>query len=396
MSTTRTILSSGKKLIPFVLAFIAGLSWGQEGWWVILFAILPPILWVTSSSRYSGSLILLLYYLTASRGLPGGSAVFFADAASPLLGSCLWLLAAIVSALPWLICWTPSKERRTFLLPLIFLISVVPPIGLVSWTSPLFASAVLYPGFGLFGIALFVLLIAGIGMRKYAVVALTLTLSIVAISIKPVQNYSNAIVGIDTQYGRLLSNAEGEDSFFTLSRLKDIRVHAKAMPPGSIGVFPETVLGSVDSVLRGSIDDISKPLATKGSGMLIGGEMPTNVSGRYFNAVFGIGTLDGLIFKQRVPVPITMWRPWSKEGAQADIFGSGIVDILKDKATILVCYEQLILWPSLISSFHKPTLLIGVANDWWARDTSIPAIQAQSLTAAGVLFGWPVISAVNK
>jgi Carbon-nitrogen hydrolase len=60
-----------------------------------------------------------------------------------------------------------------------------------------------------------------------------------------------------------------------------------------------------------------------------------------------------------------------------------------------VCYEQLLVFPLLVSMAHDPDLIVGVANDWWARDTNIPAIQGQALKAWGRLFRLPVISAVN-
>ena len=40
-------------------------------------------------------------------------------------------------------------------------------------------------------------------------------------------------------------------------------------------------------------------------------------------------------------------------------------------------------------------VLVGAANDWWARETSIPAIQGQALDAWGRLFGLPVVRATN-
>jgi hypothetical protein len=65
------------------------------------------------------------------------------------------------------------------------------------------------------------------------------------------------------------------------------------------------------------------------------------------------------------------------------------------KVAYLICYEQLLVFPVLISLAHSPDVLVGAANDWWARETSIPTIQGQALDAWGRLFGLPVVRATN-
>ena len=60
-----------------------------------------------------------------------------------------------------------------------------------------------------------------------------------------------------------------------------------------------------------------------------------------------------------------------------------------------ICYEQLLVFPILISMAHDPDLIVGAANDWWARGTSIPTIQGQALDVWGRLFSLPVVRATN-
>jgi hypothetical protein len=44
----------------------------------------------------------------------------------------------------------------------------------------------------------------------------------------------------------------------------------------------------------------------------------------------------------------------------------------------------------------RPTVLIGMANDFWARDTNFDRIQAATLQSWSRLFNTPVVSAVNR
>ena len=90
-----------------------------------------------------------------------------------------------------------------------------------------------------------------------------------------------------------------------------------------------------------------------------------------------------------------MWKPWDKESFAADPLASGVGSVAGRTVAYSVCYEQLLVYPILISMLHSPDVIVGAANNWWARKTNIPAIQAQSLDAWGRLFSRPVIRATN-
>jgi apolipoprotein N-acyltransferase len=66
------------------------------------------------------------------------------------------------------------------------------------------------------------------------------------------------------------------------------------------------------------------------------------------------------------------------------------------RVAILICYEQLLVWPFLSSAAENPTILITAANDYWAKNTPIPQIQEASAAAWARLFRLPVLSAVNQ
>jgi apolipoprotein N-acyltransferase len=62
---------------------------------------------------------------------------------------------------------------------------------------------------------------------------------------------------------------------------------------------------------------------------------------------------------------------------------------------MLICYEQILVWPVLASMSQHPTVLIGAANDHWAAGTPIPRFQHSAVRAWSRLFAIPYLSAVN-
>jgi apolipoprotein N-acyltransferase len=74
----------------------------------------------------------------------------------------------------------------------------------------------------------------------------------------------------------------------------------------------------------------------------------------------------------------------------------GIFTLNGRKGAALVCYEQVLIWPVLVSMAHKPDVIIAPANAWWSHNTSIPCIQHAVLAAWSRLFHIPVITAFNN
>ncbi len=85
------------------------------------------------------------------------------------------------------------------------------------------------------------------------------------------------------------------------------------------------------------------------------------------NALFTVGADADKRMIDRVLVPYSMWKPWEKGGADAFWFDSGVHQISGTRIATVICYEQLLVWPVLHSFAHNPEILVGAANDWWAR-----------------------------
>jgi apolipoprotein N-acyltransferase len=91
-----------------------------------------------------------------------------------------------------------------------------------------------------------------------------------------------------------------------------------------------------------------------------------------------------------------MWRPWDHVGVPIHYFGPATLAIGSRRAAPIICYEQLLVAPVLLSIREKPDVLLGIANDYWASGTYIPEIQNAAITAWSRLFWIPLVTATNK
>lgn len=108
----------------------------------------------------------------------------------------------------------------------------------------------------------------------------------------------------------------------------------------------------------------------------------------------------GVLYRERMPVPVSMWQPWRSwmgegAGAHAGFFNNPVVEVEGRPVAALICYEQLIVWPFVQSMLHGPKAIITAGNGWWTAGTNIIAIQRSSSQAWARLFGLPLVTAFN-
>jgi hypothetical protein len=101
------------------------------------------------------------------------------------------------------------------------------------------------------------------------------------------------------------------------------------------------------------------------------------------------------IFLQRVPVPVSVWKPFWRGGAPMHLGGPAVLELGGERAALLICYEQVISWTVLTAALAHPSLFVGMSNDHWATRTPIPQWQALCLRAWSRLFWVPYLLAVN-
>ncbi len=375
---------------PVIGAMACGLTWGRpNAAWLIGFSALVPIFWQQCQSRWVATAVVLAYQLAGSRGLPAGAAVFFGDQAPSWYGWFLWFGAATATTAPWMILWSPHPGRRVWLMVANLALDTVPPIGWIAWTSPLTSAGILFPGFGFMGLFSLTVTLMALCHRSapaifaaIAMMAIALMANLTSTGAAPIAGWS----GVDTDFSRLQTGSEAE----LIARVLRVVQVMAVIERDQLVVLPESVLPPIaeKSFANEMLKTASAQLKTRGGALLVGAEVERD------NVLLGLGAADAILV-QRVPVPISMWRPWTSEGFRAHPLETGIHMVLGKKVAELICYEQVLTYPVLLSMLDRPDLLIGAANDWWARGTSIPAIQSEAIDAWGRLFGVPVIRAVN-
>jgi apolipoprotein N-acyltransferase len=90
-----------------------------------------------------------------------------------------------------------------------------------------------------------------------------------------------------------------------------------------------------------------------------------------------------------------MWNPFRDDRFAMPLLATGTADVGGQRLAVLICYEQLLVWPMLRSAFERPTILIAASNEAWTAGTKVPAVQHACVRAWARLFGLPLISAIN-
>ena len=391
---------SARRQLLVVGGALCGFAWGHEGFtWLIGLAALMPLLWHWSTSRRWAGATALAYYLAGSRGLPFGAGIFFAESAPAWFSWALWLAAGAINALPWFLLWSQNPRRRAWAMPVALALTALPPLGFIGWTHPLTAAGVAFPELGFAGLALLVIGLIAVALARWpaavAVAGVAVVANVNAAQWHKPAPWATTWSAQDTHFARLQTDAM-PDLLGEGKRFMQILMIAGQVEPGRVVVMPETVLPRVrqgNEFAAMMLADVSARLKAKGSVILVGAEVAA--PGRpMHNALVALGDVGGPLV-QRVPVPIGMWLPWAAESIAADPLGAGVGQVAGRKVAYSICYEQLLVFPLLVSMAHDPDLIVGAANDWWARDTSIPTIQGQAMDAWGLLFGLPVVRATN-
>lgn len=202
-------------------------------------------------------------------------------------------------------------------------------------------------------------------------------------------------IALDTHHAKLASgSAHFTDVFIRSTGVFNWVISQKS----PYILLPETIAGTWNRASRQLWLPLGRYLEKRGQTLILGGEIYDD-SLKYDNCMIFLGEDGTPLYRQRVPVPISMWRPFGGKGtANAHWLNDGRIQ-LKDgrTAVCLLCYEQYIVWPVLLSMLHgKADMLICASNQWWSKDTCIPNIQIQSSASWASLFSLSYISATNS
>ncbi len=351
-----------------------------------------PMLWSLARTRLQATAISAAYFLAASRGLPQGVANFYSSDIWP--GLMLWLVASSAFVVVHFVLWT---DRKGWQKPLRYLaacvVMAIPPFGILGWAHPITAAGVLFPGWGWWGLAV---MAAGLGVmttgyRAAAVIVMT------GLWLWSAAGWSTPILptswtGVDLEMGASLGREAG------LQRQQDLIDVARARPPGTTIALPESALGFwTPTVARFWQKGLTGTDIT-----VIAGAALIDSRG-YDNVLVTISAKKTeILYRERMPVPGSMWLPWGgwigngdEAGARAHFFANPVVEVATAKVAPLICYEQLLVWPVLQSALHRPDVIIAVGNGWWTAGTSIIDIQRASSEAWARLLDLPLVISFN-
>lgn len=387
---------------------IAAIACGWVGWsgevLLLPLAMFFPLLWAMASSRSIAALVAASYFLAASRGLPQGVANFYSADLWP--GLLLWVVASASFVIVHAVFWTKprgenaSRRKGTdAAMALRYLIVIglmaLPPFGITGWAHPLTAAGVLFPGWGWWGlVATAILLVLMTGRRWQIAVAVLAGLHVWSAANWTPPKLTPGWMAVDLKQGGTL----GRDSSLAYQRdlIDTVRKAAEAGKTARVAVLPESALGFwTPTVARVWQEGL------RGSNLTVIAGAAVIYPRGYDNVLVAISAdAANALYRERMPVPGSMWQPWLRwagqgGGARAGFFSNAVVEIDGIRIAPLICYEQLILWPVLQSMLHAPELIVAVGNGWWTENTSIVAIQKASVSAWARLFGLPVVMAFN-
>jgi len=339
------------------------------------------------------------YYAAASWPLIPGARAFFGVQGTPLIGLLLCLAGGALLALPWGLLFTRGRASAACSVQLCILLTAMPPLGIIGWASPLLSAGVLFPGSKWFGLALITVFLIAFRFKP-ALSVVSLALCALVFHFQYTQPQVPAgWEAVNTNYG---GTGQGDPDFTaeydTAQTMQTTILESHA----TVLLFPEHLLTHWNESTDAFWGDTLTALVSQHRTVLMGAGI--NLPGpsrnpfaqkRYLNVLLARGEENTALYQERIPVPIAMWRPLSDDGVPLKLLARGTIRIHNQNAAVLICYEQILVWPFLSSALEHPTVLLTTSNDYWAKDTHIPAIQQSSAASWARLFHLPVLSASN-
>jgi apolipoprotein N-acyltransferase len=269
--------------------------------------------------------------------------------------------------LPWILFY----HRRFLPLSAIaaLLALALPPMGLVTVAHPLIATGLWFPGTRWFGLALPLILIAAHRRLETPLVFAVLILASLAVYARFARPIADPhIVVVNTQVG----NGSGSGTQAAEHTLQQIAL----AHPNALLIFPESVIPDWSAMHDARWASTFAQLNTQHTGILIGTTIPIPNTQANRNVLLSRGFTEHLSYVQRVPIPLGMWQLGeSRRGFPLSLRFPAAIRVWNRRTGVLLCYEQMTFWPAVETMARGPDMLIAPSNLYWARDTSIPAIQ---------------------
>ncbi len=389
---------SSSVTLPLVAATTGAIAWSGH-LTAIPLSLVAPLLVYGAKSRTHAYASMFCYYAAASWPLIPGARVFFGEDGTPLVGLVLCLAAAALLGLTWGLLFTRTRGKAAIAVPICILLTAIPPLGIIGWASPLLSAGVLFPGSKWLGLA-FIIVFLSLFRFKPLQSLLSLMLCTLVFHFQYTQPQPPAgWEAVNTNYG---GAGQGDPDFTTEYNTDQSIQSAIIQSHAVVLLLPEHLITHWNDSTEAFWGDTLTAVGAQHRTVLLGAGInrpatPTNpfAQNRYLNVLLARGEENLAVYEERIPIPIAMWKPLGDDGVPLKLFARGTIRIHNQNAAVLICYEQVLVWPFLSSALEHPTVLLTASNDYWAKGTRIPALQQSSAASWARLFHLPVLSATN-
>lgn len=361
-------------LLPLLALLLGEISFGRW-WWTIGFSALFPFLLFRAHTRKQAFLIAALYHMGATDSLALAAGRFYGD--QVFFGVGIWALGNIVNGALYATVWHKNPSVRLFTIPLGVIVTALPPFGVLGWANPLTSAGIIFPGSGLAGFAYLtgVYFCLAANARRFLTVFAAIAVWCIA-TFKTTSDSS--IAGISTEFDKTddagLKDYRRQTDLQQVVRRKD----------SQIVLVPE-------GVVTGGWTEVGRRLwAEESRHVLLGADLKKEPQENII-----VDTKSGDIYRQRQPIPFSMWRPFDSTGYAAHWFQNPVMNVADKKLAPLVCYEGFLVWPVVHSYVSGASYIIATGNYWWAGKDEIPIIHDSIIKSWSRLFSMPYTMAVN-
>ena len=366
-------------------ALIGGLGWSGNPALHFL-ALLYPFVYIQSRRRLD-TVSAVFYYAASTWPVIPGAQSFFATGHHLGKPMAIWIAIAALGSLPWILFY----HRRFLPLSAIAALAALalPPLSLLTVAHPLIATGLWFPGTRWFGLALPLVLIAAhrhIGTPLIVAVLILASLAVHARFSRPTTD--SHIVAVNTNF----SSERGAGAQEAEHILQQIAL----AHPNTLLIFPESAIPDWSAAHDARWASTFAQLNTQRTGVLIGTTIPISNTMANRNVMLSRGYSEHLSYVQRVPIPLGMWQIGEPQrGFPLSLRFPAAIRVWNRRAGVLLCYEQMTFWPAIETMVRGPEILVAPSNLYWARNTSIPAIQHLAAQDWADLWAIPLYEARN-
>ncbi len=394
--TTRLLSIQISPNLRTALLFAAAFVFGAAGWSgkpsLNFLALLYPFVYLQSRRRLDG-LSSTLYYAGATWSVIPGSESFFGTGGNLLLPLLIWVALLLLSVAPWI-----ALYNRRFL-PMATVAAIitlsVPPLSLVTVAHPLITVGQWFPGTRWFGLCLPLVLI--LVYRRLGIpftLAVLVGASLVAHARFHGPPQDPRIVAVNTRFG---GPATRDILGSTLQSQETAMQRIALTHPNTLILFPESIIPTWTPTHDARWAATFAQLKVRHTGLLIGTTIPVANTQANRNVLLSRGYTERLSYVQRVPVPLGMWHFGDEQnGFPLMLRFPATIRIWDQRAGVLICYEQLLVWPALQTLSRNPDMLLAPSNLYWASGTIIPSVQHVSAQDWADLWAIPLYEASNQ